>query len=222
VASLLDLLVPPRCVLCGDRGPDVCIDCLAALPLRDGPCCPRCGTPVPRPAGDCPRCRGRRLGHDAFAAAIVYRDLGRDFVHQLKDRGMRSLAVHGAGLMAVSVPRPHADCVTWVPADPLREAVRGYHPPRLLASALAERWSIPSAALLRAPLRRRPQRGLSRRERRSNVGGAFAACADVTGCVVLVDDVRTTGATLAAAATALKRGGASRVVALALAWAEDA
>jgi predicted amidophosphoribosyltransferase len=171
---------------------------------------------------DCPACRGRRLGHDAFGAAILYRDLGRDFVHQLKDRGMRALAGHGAGLMALTLQRPDADVMTWVPPDPLREAVRGYHPPKLLAQALSERWGVRAVPLVRAPLRRRPQRGLSRRERRSNVSGAFIAGGGIPRGVVLVDDVRTTGATLAAASTALKRAGAVRVVAVALAWAEDA
>jgi predicted amidophosphoribosyltransferase len=222
MASLLDLLVPPRCILCGDRGPDLCIECLTALPLRDGPCCPRCGMAVPRPVDDCAGCRGRRLGHDAFGAAMLYRALGRDFVHQLKDRGMRALAWHGAALMSLAIRRPEADMITWVPADPLREAIRGYHPPKLLALALAERWGMRAGPLVRAPLRRRPQRGLSRRERRSNVSGAFTAGGGVPGRVALVDDVRTTGATLDAASTALKRVGAVTVVAMALAWAEDA
>jgi predicted amidophosphoribosyltransferase len=175
-----------------------------------------------RPVVRCPACRGRALGHDAFAAAILYRDLGRDFIHQLKDRGMRALAAHGAALLALVTERPEADVVTWVPADPLREAVRGYHPPKLLATALAERWDIPAEALVRAPLRRRPQRGLSRRERRSNVARAFRGGPGVPRRVVLVDDVRTTGATLVAASTALKDAGAASVVAMALAWAEDA
>jgi predicted amidophosphoribosyltransferase len=221
MASLLDLLTPPRCMLCGERGPDLCLGCLTALPLRDGPCCLRCGTAVPRAAAECVACRARRLGHDRFAAALLYRELGRDFVHQFKDRGMRALAGHGAALISLVVDRPGADVVTWVPADPLREAIRGYHPPKLLALELARRWDLPAEPLVRGPWWRRPQRGLSRRQRRSNVNGVFGAVQDVPARVVLVDDVRTTGATLVAASRALKRAGASHVVAVALAWAED-
>jgi predicted amidophosphoribosyltransferase len=100
--------------------------------------------------------------------------------------------------------------------------MRGYHPARLLAEQLALRWDVPSRPLLRAPLWRRPQRGLTRTQRRANVRDAFTAPAAVAGRVGLIDDVHTTGATLTAAALALRRAGAGAVVAATLARAEHA
>jgi len=72
VASLLDLLAPARCALCG-RGPHpVCIDCLGALPILAGPSCRRCGKPTAEPVADCRECRGRRLGFARAAAAVAF------------------------------------------------------------------------------------------------------------------------------------------------------
>jgi predicted amidophosphoribosyltransferase len=220
--GLLDLLAPPRCAVCRAQGPLLCVACLAALPLLDGPTCARCGAPAQRPVDDCAGCRGRKLGYESAAAALLFDGAARDLVHGFKHGGLRALAVPSAALMAVLLPRPEADLVTWVPADPLREAMRGYHPARLLAERLAEHWRMPARPLLRGPLWRRPQRGLSRPQRRANVRGAFTAIAAVQGRVALVDDVHTTGATLTAAALALRRAGAEAVTAATLARADHA
>ena len=114
--------------------------------------------------------------------------------------------------MAERVPAPAADVITYVPADGDRSLSRGHHPPRDLAKALGGRWGLPVADLLG---RARPvarQTGLSRTERRRNVDGAFSANrAVVPPRVALVDDVYTTGATVSAAAAALRAAGAAEV-----------
>ncbi len=219
--DLLDLLAPPSCGICRAPGPALCTACMEALPLLDGPVCARCGAPAVRPVEDCATCRGRRLGFASAVAAVRYEDAGRALVHSLKDGGMRGLATPAAGLMALVIARPEADLITWVPPDPIRQALRGYHPPRLLAEDLAERWQLPARPVLRGPLWRRPQRGLTRDRRRANVRSAFAAVGPVAGRIALVDDVHTTGATLSAAARALRRAGAEAVVAVTLARADD-
>ena len=111
--------------------------------------------------------------------------------------------------------------LTWVPPDPVRQALRGYHPPRLLAEELSQRWGLPVRPLLDGPLWRRPQRGLDRTGRRRNVRSAFTARTGAGGRVVLVDDVHTTGATLSAAARVLRAAGAEAVDAVTLARADD-
>lgn len=218
VRALLDLLVPPCCALCGGGGDPVCAGCLAALPVLGGPECARCGKPTAGPVADCRECRGRQLGFDTAVAALAFEGGGRDLVVRFKDAGLRGLAELAAGVIATVVHPPECDVVTWVPADRWRTVHRGYHPAQLLAVALARRWQLPAQALLRAAPIRRPQRGLDHAARRRNVRGAFRPRVMLAGQrVVLVDDVYTTGATLSACGTALRRGEAGAVAAVSLA-----
>ena len=100
--------------------------------------------------------------------------------------------------------------VTFVPPDGDRSLKRGHHPPAGLARELGRRWDLPVQPLLERTRPLRPQRGLSRRERQRNVRDAFRA-RSTRGKVLLVDDVYTTGATVSAAASALRGAGASSV-----------
>jgi predicted amidophosphoribosyltransferase len=219
MASPLDLLTPPRCVLCSRAGPLLCPACMLQLPLIGGPLCERCGAPAERPLDACAECRGRRLGFDTARAAMLHDGAGRRLVHALKTGRLRALADHGAGLVTVVVERPDAGGVTWVPPDRWRTIRRGCHPAELIGRALAARWEMPAASLLATTGRRRPQRGLRSAQRRANVRDAFRAGGEPPPSVILVDDVHTTGATLSECATVLRRAGASRVWAVTLARA---
>jgi competence protein ComFC len=219
MASPLDLLLPPRCALCGAAGPLVCLRCLAGLPVIGEDRCGRCAAPAERPLEACQECRGRRLGFSSARSLLVHEGAARDFVHGLKDGGLPRLAAVAAGLAAVHLPAPAVDLVTWVPAARWRTIRRGYHPPELLSRELGRRLALPAGGLLRSAARRRPQRGLSPSERRGNVRGAFAVSGIPPPAVLLVDDVHTTGATLSECAFALRRAGAVRVEAFALARA---
>src|SRR4051794_10260687 len=221
MASLVDLLAPPRCALCGAGGPLLCAPCLAGLPRLEPHGCRRCGQPGLRDVPRCGRCMGRRLGFTAARSAIRYDGSGRLLVHRLKAGGLRALAAPAAQLMHEAVPRPAIDVVTWVPPDRWRTIHRGYHPAELLARELASRWGIEARPLLRGPLLRRPQRGLRPAERRANVRRAFQAAGPVPRHVCVVDDVRTTAATLSACGTELRRGGARTVLAVTLAFATN-
>ena len=134
----------------------------------------------------------------------------RALVSAWKERGLRGLASLAAAVVQEVVPPPTARLVTFVPPDGDRSLRRGHHPPGRLARELGERWELPVEPLLARTGPVRPQRGLARDERRRNVRGAFRA-RETHGRVVLVDDVYTTGATVAAAASALRRAGAARV-----------
>jgi predicted amidophosphoribosyltransferase len=203
---LLDLLLPRRCLLCSDPGALVCALCSAALPRLTAPLCAQCGAPTAWPVARCRECSGRRLSFVSARAAVPYDDDVGRFVRLWKERGLRSLADVAAEVVAARVPRPAAGLVTFVPADQWRSRRRGQHPAQRLAHGLAERWSLPCRATLRATATQR-QRGLSRAERQRNpVFEALEAVADA----VLVDDVYTTGSTASAAARAL--GGRIEVV----------
>jgi predicted amidophosphoribosyltransferase len=207
---LLDLLFPRRCVLCLVPGSTLCAACTGTLPRVVPPLCERCGAPVAWPVARCRECSGRRLAFGSARAAVAYDAGVQTLVSAWKERGLRDLASLSATIVAEVVTRPSAHVITFVPQDGDRSLKRGHHPPARLAHELGRRWDLPVRPLLRRTRALRPQRGLRREERRRNVRGAFGADA-VRGHVLLVDDVYTTGATVSAAASALRRTGACSV-----------
>jgi predicted amidophosphoribosyltransferase len=127
-----------------------------------------------------------------------------------KEQGLRKTARFAAELVAEVVAPPRAAAVTFVPPDRERSLKRGHHPAGRLARELAQCWGLEVRTLLaRSPGRR--QRGLPLEERRSNVRGAFRPIDGAPSSVALIDDVYTSGATVAAASAALRRAGARRV-----------
>ena len=117
-----------------------------------------------------------------------------------------------ADLVADVIPPPsQAAALTFVPPDDERRLKRGFHPAERLARELGKRWGLPVTPLLVRTEASRRQRGLTLRERRRNVKQAFRAFGTPAPRVVLVDDVYTSGATAAAAASALRKAGARRV-----------
>jgi predicted amidophosphoribosyltransferase len=208
---VLDLLLPRACLVCGRVGAQLCTACRAGLPRLDPPLCELCGAPTAWPVARCRECSGRRLGFARARAAVVYDASVQRLVAGWKERGLRRVAEDAAALVAERIPAPAASIVTFVPSDRGRLAARGHHPAARLACALARRYGLPCERLLERPSGSQRQRGLSLAERRRNVSGAFAATGRVAGPVLLVDDVYTSGATVSAAAAALRAAGAERV-----------
>jgi ComF family protein len=158
----------------------------------------------------CGECAGRRIAFASARAGVAYDAAARALVAAWKERGLRRLGGIASALVAEAVPPPQADAITWVPPDADRSRWRGVSTAEALARGLAVRWELPEADLLRRTRRIRRQRGLSRELRRSNVRNAFSSLPAPVQ-IALVDDVYTTGATVDAAARALKREGARRV-----------
>lgn len=114
------------------------------------------------------------------------------------------------------------ELVVPVPLAPKRQRERGYNQAELLAHAIAGKLGIPFVPSAAKRIREtRSQVGLSIVQRRDNVAGAFwADPRHIDGkCVLLIDDVLTTGATLNACALALRHAGASKIVAMTVARA---
>jgi predicted amidophosphoribosyltransferase len=211
VGLLLDLLLPVRCVVCGAPSRAVCESCRAGLRRLAGPHCARCGTPTAWPVARCNECQGRRLAFASARSAVAYDTGAKALVSAWKERGLRGLSQEAGALVAEVVPRPRAYTITFVPPDADRALKRGHHPAEALARALESHWQLPTVALLERTRPAPPQRGLGLAERRQNVRGGFRAPERAPSRVVLVDDVYTSGATAAAAASALRRAGARHV-----------
>jgi ComF family protein len=208
---LLDVLLPQRCAACELPGHALCPGCRDSLIRLSPPFCARCGAPGAWPVRRCAECSGRRIAFATARAAIVYDSPARRFVHAWKERGQRRLAREAATLVVETLSRPEVTALAFVPSDGRRALDRGYRPAEALARELGRAWDLPVAACVRRLRSVERQRGLGLKERRRNVAGVFASACASPARVCLVDDVYTSGATAAAAASALRRGGARRV-----------
>lgn len=189
MGALLDLLIPPRCLACATAGEEpLCAACAIQLVPDD---------------------EGHELRDGVIAvAAYVYDDPIATAIKRVKTDALRSGARGLAGLLAPHLPR--AGTRTWVPAPAARRRRRGLDLPEVLAG--------PAAARLLVATTDRPDQGdLDAAARRRSAVGGYAVTGPVPPSVVLIDDVRATGATLLAAATALRDAGAKRVLAVTLA-----
>lgn len=238
--GMLEAAWPTRCAGCDEPGELLCPRCAASLPaIAQGRACPRCGAPFGRlVCTECSAClepgeegEEPRACAEEFAALDGLRCYGvlawplDRLVRAYKDGGERRAAGLLASMAAQAfresrgpgAARP--DALAFVPCTPQAFARRGFdHMERVARDAAAE-LGLPLADVLarRAP---RDQRGLSKAERRLNADASFVALEPLSGMsLVLLDDVVTTGATMAAAARALRRAGAERVEGLAVARA---
>ena len=209
---LLDLLYPPKCPFCGrvlDRGEEGwCAACREDLPWTQ----PEDGKTVE--------------GCDACLSPLWYRDGPRNGMRRYKFQGGQEHARLFGGLMAQCLRdrwAGEADLVTWAPLHPRRKRERGYDQAELLARRVGELCGLPVESTLEKVRSTAVQSQAGEDEaRRANVQGAYRALAglDLTGKrVVLIDDVATSGATLAQCAAALRKAGADCVVGLTFARA---
>ena len=258
VDLLCSAIFPSKCVLCADpllrlsRVP-VCDACWLDLPPQSGPLCLSCGEALgahafagaDRAPGDwlCRPCRVIPPSFDRAVAYGLYRGTMRSLLHLLKYQGMEPVARQLGQLVATQVAAlpalPAAMTVVPVPLFAGKRRERGYNQAELLARAVVQAgrergltWQL-DASLLKRKRATVSQAGLSPRQRRDNVRGAFfvpgsrrdpahspgqASPASAVALkrlkgqdILLIDDIYTTGATARAASLALREAGAASV-----------
>lgn len=234
--AVLALALPHTCIACGqvmgDNG--LCGPCWSRLAFITPPYCERTGLPLAEPGeGTAPRLSAQAIADppafDRARAAVLFTEVARDLVHNLKYADRLDLAAPMARLMAQAGREliAEADLIVPVPLQPLRLWKRRFNQAALLARHLSSGGGPALRTDLLRRLRATPsQTHLGRAERRANVAQAFAVRRDAASSlegrrVLLVDDVYTTGATLDACARALRRAGASGVDTLTFARVAD-
>jgi ComF family protein len=226
--EMMDWIFRPQCAACGAPATPLCPACSASL-VELGPACPRCAEPTGEHAVTCRRCAVDPLPLDRVVAAWRFGGQLASAIRRLKFAGRahiaRDVAPLWAPVLAAAVAERDAIVVP-VPLHWRRRWTRGYDHAWLLARHACALAGIAAPVRALRRIRHAPaQSTLPAAERARNVQGAFAAgsAGAIAGrAVVLIDDVMTTGATLAAAARPLRRAGATSVTALVLARASSA
>lgn len=221
--KLQTALFPKRCGICGEViefDKEICENC-ADLPTIDPPFCNKCG---------CNRseciCRKRQKirEYKAVIAPFYYENQIKQGILNFKMHSMPFMAKSYGKILADTVKKYYTlinfDCVTFVPMRKSDEIKREYNQSKLLAKVVADECNIPFADLLFKKRKTKMQKRQSANERFVNMYDAFDIVdgADVVGkTILLVDDVKTTGATLSSVALTLKAYGAKAVYCITIA-----
>ena len=228
VASIMDFLAPPVCPFCekdvfkGESG--ICGKCDSELPQFPERRCPGCGGPLDGILDLCEACAdaGPRPWSMAVSAFPFFGEI-RLAVHRFKYRNRISLAPFFGKKMAqawVTYGTDDIDFVSYIPLHWMRFMERGYNQAELLAAQVARHLEIDTLCTLRRNRSTGRQATLGRTDREQNLRGAFKPYRPERfegKRILLVDDVFTTGSTLAEATRTLLKSGAESVSVLTIA-----
>lgn len=192
ITSLLSPILPTACAGCNQPGAALCRRCRFSLATSVSP-----------------------VTEQGVRAAFAFEGVSRQVLLSLKYHNRRTVARELAGHIVRRVRLPQVDVVTWAPTGGERSRRRGFDQAELLARAVAHELGVPCKRLLYRA-HGQPQTGLSRSQRLAGPG--FRARHTRSGLrVLLIDDVVTTGATLASAQASLRAAGIAEVICLAAA-----
>lgn len=202
IQKSIAFLVPPVCPVCGENLIDpsrelVCRDCFQKVSLSF------------TDSG-----RVRVAGRIPVYFPLVYNGPVKHMMHLFKFENFESMGKFFARAMMSKLEEEGIDfdIVTYVPSHPARIREKGSYPTKFLAMEISRMSGRPVKGLLRATRYKKSQ--ISARDRRENIRGFFEAIdeIEVEGTVLLVDDVITTGSTMAEAGDVLYRAGHKKIV----------
>lgn len=211
----ISVIAPLRCIVCGNYDNVVCTACTHTMQRLEVPVCMVCGAvrDMWRP------CPAHHSPLAVWVAAMEHTGIAKQLIHAYKFEHVRAAARPLVGLIAGALPYyDETWSVVAIPTIPAHIRERGYDHAALLARELARHQTLRYVAALRR-LRDTRQKGATRGQRLAQTQGIFVVTRNIRGKkILLVDDVCTTGATLTAAAEALRAAGALEVHAVVAAY----
>lgn len=211
----LDLFFPKKCLLCGHIGKYFCDCCKNKLPHNEQLICPGCLNPSL--SGITHAFCHKKTPIDQVFFPFKYEGAIKKAIKKIKYQGVFAIT---EDLVAITAERVDQTLFTDmllvpVPLHQKRYKTRGFNQAELIAKHLSQLWHIPyDATVLKRVRNTRPQVELKKKDRQSNIKGAFEVCDSKKvkdRKIVLVDDVFTTGATLTECARVLKKKKASTI-----------
>lgn len=221
----VDVLLPPRCLLCYERSSDpqnVCASCWKDIQFITAPQCMQCGMPFDFGMGQelyCAACIDHPPEFACMRSAVTYNDISRRLVLGFKHGDMLQLTKLLARWMVQSAGPvlQKSDIIVPVPLHRLRLLKRQYNQAALLANHISQLSKIKAENQLLCRVRHTPSQGRkTRKERILNLKSAIQVSPDYAillqgKTVLLIDDVYTTGATVEECCRVLKLAGAKGV-----------
>lgn len=226
---MLDMIYPRRCTFCdcilGVKEQYVCKACRNKVPSPvKEPKCKKCGKPLTNDIQEyCHDCSMDRHSFEYGKGVFLYRDLMKDAVMRFKFHGRKEYGFFLGKLMCLYskgfIEQINPEVLIPVPIHRKKRNVRGFNQAEVLAKMISKGFSIPlrTDLVLRKKFTK-AQKELNRKERKKNLQKAFEVKeeAGAYNCVLLIDDIYTTGSTIDGIAEKLKEQGVKKVYFLAL------
>jgi len=235
--SFLDFIFPKKCVNCGKFGQYFCLKCFSKIEYVENPVCPVCQRQAV--GGKIhPKCQ-TKYTLDGLVVACRYRDPVKIAIQKIKYKWVYDIEKVLVDLLSTQIYKfsiPQKVILVPVPLHKKRKNWRGFNQAEILAKDLSNKFKVQYSEILVRSRETKTQVGLNRDERKENVKGAFELrqtnlvqgkpfdfaqgkiITEVSGKnIILVDDVYTSGATMAECAKVLKKSGAKSVWGMAVA-----
>lgn len=212
--KILDLLFPKKCVCCGKMGSFLCGICKKEITKVKSGSCPNCNR-LSKKGKFCQTCRPKTSLTGVLFCLYFSEEKTKKLLHEFKYGGIYGISEILGNMMAEKIIEENlsVDLITFVPISKKRQRKRGFNQTQLLAKEISDKTGIKMLPLVKKIKETKSQVGLKKKERQSNLGGAFIGLEQsLRGKkILLVDDVYTTGTTMLECGKALRSMGAKEV-----------